>query len=147
MAGTLWHAGCIFAGVRGAEGAPEWGRKETTMWRVLPVTLCLLAVGCVSVSAQRLDEVVRPAQSPDSVAVLCEEPDRQYTVIAVVESSYEGALKGFDDLRREMIVESARLGGDALILGHEIKKTGVIFVPTPIFFDRKKLTGQVIVFN
>jgi len=116
------------------------------MWRALPVALCLLAVGCVSVSAQLLDEVVRPARPPDSVAVLCEEPDRQYTVIAVVESSYEGALKGFEDLRREMVVEVAQLGGDAVILGPESKKAGVIFVPTPNLFDRKKLTGQVVVF-
>jgi hypothetical protein len=34
-----------------------------------------------------------------------------------------------------------------LILGPESKKTGVIFVPTPIFFDRKKLTGRVIAFD
>jgi hypothetical protein len=117
------------------------------MRRVLPATVCLLVIGCVSLKAQRLDEVVRPARPPDSVAVLAEEPDRPYTVIAVVEASFDGALKGFDDLRQEMIGEAARLGGDAVILGPEAKKTGVIFVPTPIYFDRKKLTGRVIAFN
>jgi hypothetical protein len=117
------------------------------MRRVLPATVCLLVIGCVSLKAQRLDEVVRPARPPDSVAVLAEEPDRPYTVIAVVEASFDGALKGFDDLRREMIGEAARLGGDALILGPEAKKTGVIFVPTPIYFDRKKLTGRVIAYD
>ena len=117
------------------------------MRRVLAVTVCLLVVGCVSLKAQRLDEVVRPARTPESVAVLAEEPDQPYTVIAVVESSYDGALKGFDDLRWEMIAEAARLGGDAVILGPETKKTGVIFVPTPIFFDSKKLTGRIIAFD
>jgi hypothetical protein len=68
-------------------------------------------------------------------------------VIARVESSYEGALKGFEDLRREMTTRAAQLGGDALILGPESKKTGVIFVPTPIYFDKKKLTGEVITFD
>ncbi len=117
------------------------------MRRVLPVTVCLLVVGCVSLKSQRLDEVVRPARTPESVAVLAEEPDRPYKVIAVVEASFEGALKGFDDLRREMIGEAARLGGDAMILGPESKKIGVIFIPTPIYFDRKKLTGRVIAFD
>jgi hypothetical protein len=117
------------------------------MKRALLMTLCLLAFGCVSLKVQRLDEVVRPAQPAESVVVLSEEPDRPYTVIAVVESSYDGALKGFDDLRQEMIAEAAQLGGDALIIGPESKETGVIFVPTPIYFDKKKLTGEVIAFN
>jgi hypothetical protein len=117
------------------------------MRRSLLILLGVLAVGCVSVKVQRLDEVVRPAQPAESLVVLDEKPERPYTVIAVVESSYEGALKGFDDLRREMIAEAGRLGGDALILGPESKKDGVIFVPTPIFFDKKKLTGEVITFD
>jgi hypothetical protein len=117
------------------------------MRRALLISLCLLVFGCVSLKVQRLDEVVRPAQPPESVAVLLEEPDRPYTVIAVVESSFDGALKGFDDLRREMIAEAAQLGGDAVIIGPESKKTGVIFVPNPIYFDKKKLTGEVIAFN
>lgn len=121
------------------------------MRRALLTSLCFFALGCASVRVQRLDPVDRPAQPTESVAVLLEEPIRPYTVIAIVESSYDGALKGFDDLRREMIAEAARLGGDALILGPESKKTGVMFVaapvPTPIFFDRKKQAGEVIVFD
>lgn len=113
----------------------------------LRIAVCLLAVGCVKVKVQQWDQVVRPGRSPESVTVLSAEPEEPYTVIAVIESSFEGALKGFDDLREEMIIEAARLGGDAVILGPESKKSGVIFVPTPIFFDKKKLTGEVIAFN
>ena len=74
-------------------------------------------------------------------------PEQPYIVIAEIESSFEGALKGYDDLRREMIAKAAELGGDALILGPESTKSGVIFVPTPIFYDTKKLTGEVIEFK
>jgi hypothetical protein len=94
-----------------------------------------------------MDQVVRPARPPEAVEVLVGEPERPYMVIAEIESSYVGALKGFDDLRREMIARVAELGGDALILGPESKKSGVIFVPTPIYFDKNKLTGKVIAFN
>jgi len=122
------------------------------MRRAFVISLCLLAVGCVSLRVRRLDAVARPVRAAESVAVVHEAPDRPYTVIAVVESSYEGALKGFEDLRKELIAQAARLGGDALILGPESKQTGMILVatpsaPTPIFFDRKKLTGEVITFN
>jgi hypothetical protein len=117
------------------------------MKSALRICICFLAVSCVNVKVQNWDQVDRPARAPDAVEVLLAQPDQPYTVIAVVESSYEGALKGFDDLRREMITKAAELGGDALILGPESKKTGVIFVPTPIFFDKKKLTGEVIAFN
>ena len=117
------------------------------MKRGLLVFACLVAVGCVGLKVQRLDETVRPPQPADAVAVLEGEPDRPYTVIAVVESSYDGALKGFDDLRHELVAEAGRLGGDALILGPESKKDGVIFVPTPIYFDKKRLTGRVVAFE
>lgn len=113
----------------------------------LRIAVCLFAAGCVKVKVQHMDQVVRPARSPDAVEVLVAEPEQPYTVIAKIESSFEGALKGFDDLRREMIAKAAELGGDALILGPESKKSGVIFVPTPIYFGKKKLTGQVIAFN
>jgi hypothetical protein len=120
---------------------------EATMRPALRIFICLLVVGCVKVNVQQWDEVERPTRSIDAIEVLLVQPDQPYTVIAVVESSFEGALKGFDDLRREMIAKAAELGGDAVILGPESKKTGVIFVPTPIFFDKKKLTGEVIAFN
>jgi SepF-like predicted cell division protein (DUF552 family) len=121
--------------------------REAIMKSALRMAVCLFAVGCVKVEVQQMDQVVRPARSPDVVEVLVAEPEQHYIVIAKIESSFDGALKGFDDLRREMIAKAAELGGDALILGPESKKSGVIFVPTPIYYDRKKLTGEVIAFN
>ncbi len=117
------------------------------MKSALRIAVCLIAVGCVKVKVQPMDEVVRTARSPDEVEVLVAEPEQPYMVIAKIESSFDGAIKGFDDLRREMIAKAAELGGDALILGPESKKSGVIFVPTPIFYDEKKLTGEVIAYK
>ena len=113
----------------------------------LRLAICLFVVGCVKVKVQQWDEIERPVREPESISVLLVEPEEPYTVIALIESSFDGALKGFDDLREELILEAAQLGGDAVILGPESKKTGVMFVPTPIFYDKKKLTGEVIAFN
>ena len=122
-------------------------QREAIIRSAVGITICLFAVCCVKVKVQRMDQVVRPSRSPDAVEVLLAEPGRHYIIIANIESSFEGALKGFDDLRRELVAKAAALGGDALILGPESKKSGVIFVPTPIYFDKKKLTGKVITFN
>jgi hypothetical protein len=113
----------------------------------LPLSVCLLAVGCVKANIERLDQAVRPARAPDSIAVLAERPDQPYTVIAVIESSTETLFKGFDDLRAKLVAEAAKLGGDALILGSETTKANVMFTPTPIYYDRKELTAEVIVFR
>lgn len=121
------------------------------MTSALRIVLCLLFVGCARVRVEQTDRLPRPTRSPEAVEVLVGEPDRSYIVIARLESTFEGALEDFDDLRRKMIDKAAELGGDGLILGPESKKSGVIFVPTPvatpIFFDKKKLTGEVIVFQ
>ena len=34
------------------------------------IAVCLLAVGCVKVKVQQMDQVVRPPRSPDAIAVL-----------------------------------------------------------------------------
>jgi len=118
------------------------------MRRMLGITVGLLAVGCVKADVHRLDEAVRPVRSPDSVAVFATEPQEKYVVIAIVESRTDAVFKGFDDLRRRMVTEAARLGGDAVILGREGKETHMIIVsPALIFWDEKRLTGEVIVFE
>jgi hypothetical protein len=122
-------------------------RQQAIVKAAVGLAVCVLAAGCVRVKVQRMDQVVRPSRSPDAVEVLLAEPGRPNIIIANIESSFEGALKGFDDLRREMVAKAAELGGDALILGPESKKSGVIFVPTRIYFDKKKLTGRVIAFK
>ncbi len=114
----------------------------------LLIPVCLLAVGCINTKVQRLDQAVRPAASPDSVAVLLEEPDQPYTVIAVIKASSSTVFDSFDDIREKMIAEAAALGGDALILGPEAKKSTIIFNTVSfVNSERKDLAGKVIVFN
>jgi hypothetical protein len=114
----------------------------------LRVSICLFAVGCISTNVQRLDHAARPARSPDSVTVLIEEPQQPYTVIAVVEAKGETAFDSFDDLRKEMIVEAATLGGEALIVGPESTDTKFIFTGiVMIRSDTRNLTGEVIVYD
>jgi hypothetical protein len=141
-----WEAGTLDVGILEG-GGPRYVESEARVRLAYPISACLLAVSCVKVNVQHWDQIDRPARTPDAVEVLLAQPDRPYTVIAVVESSFDGALKGFEDLRREVLEKAAELGGDAVILGPESKGSGVIFVPTPIFFDKKKLTGEVIAFR
>ena len=70
---------------------------EASMRLALRLAICLLAVGCVKVKVQQWDAIERPIREPESISVLLAEPEEPYTVIAVIESSFEGALKGFDD--------------------------------------------------
>jgi hypothetical protein len=114
----------------------------------LRVSICLFAVGCISTNVQRLDHTARPAQSPDSVIVLIEEPQQPYTVIAVIESKGKSVFDGFDDLRKEMVAEAAKLGGEALIVGPESTDTKFIFTGiVMIRSDTRNLTGEVIVYD
>ncbi len=109
---------------------------------------CLLTVGCLSTSVQRMDQVVRPARSPDSVTVLLEAPQQPYTVIAVIESNTETVFDSFEDLRRAMVAEAAKLGGEALILGPEATDSDFILTGTAMIqSDRRGLTGEVIVYG
>ena len=118
------------------------------MRRVLPVFICILAIGCISTNVDRLDHAVRPARSPDSVAVLSEKPQQPYTVIAVVESSAKTVFDSFNDLRNEMITEAAELGGEALILGPEDTESEFIFTGNAMIqSDERNLTGEVIVYD
>jgi len=118
------------------------------MRSILGIAICLLAVGCVSTNVQRLDDEVRPARSPDSVALLLESPEAPYTVIAVIESKGKSIFDSFEDLRDEMIEEAARLGGDALVLGGEATDSNFLLTGTAMIqSDTKKLRGEVIVFH
>jgi hypothetical protein len=114
----------------------------------LALTFCLFAVGCISTNVERLDFAVRPARSPDSVAILLETPERPYTVIAVIESNGKSVFDTFDDLRNEMIGEAAELGGDAVILEPESTISEFILTGTAMIkSDTKKLSGSVVVFD
>jgi hypothetical protein len=121
---------------------------EETMKKCLPMSLCVLAFACINTNVQRLDHAVRPAQSPDSVTVLLEKPQQPHTVIAVVESRAKTVFDSYNDLRNEMIVEAARLGGEALILGPEDTDSEFIFTGNAMIqSDEKKLTGEVIIYD
>jgi hypothetical protein len=115
---------------------------------LITIPLCLLAAGCIGTNVQLLDQAVRPAQSPESVMVLSETPDQPHTVIAIVESSSSTVFDSFDDLRSRLITKAAMLGGDALILGSESKKSTPIFNTVGfVMSERKALEGEVIVFE
>ena len=113
----------------------------------LALSVCMLTVGCLSTSVHRMDEVVRPPRSPDSLTVLLEKPQRPYTVIAIIESNTETVFDSFDDLRRAMVAEAAKLGGEALILGPEATDTDFILTGTAMIqSDKRGLRGEVIVY-
>lgn len=117
------------------------------MRQSIGLLVCMLVVGCINTSVQRMDQAVRPARSPDALAVLHEEPQQAYTVIAVIESSSGTVFDSFDDLRRGMVAEAASLGGDALILGPESTHSEFIFTGTAMIqSDTRSLTGKVIVY-
>jgi hypothetical protein len=112
--------------------------------------MCLLAAGCVTTTVQHVDHAARPAQLPDAVAVLHEQPHQPFTVIAVIEATGHTVFDGFDDLRVELAAETAKLGGDAVILGPEATDTEFIFILSGthmIKSDRRRMTGKVIVYD
>jgi len=114
----------------------------------LAVSIGILAAGCVHTSVQHLDQAVRPATSPDSVTVLLERPQRPHTVIATITAMGESVFDSYGDLRRALLADAAALGGDAVVLGQEATRTDFIFTGTAMIeSDRKRLTGDVIVFN
>jgi hypothetical protein len=118
------------------------------MRRWIGPILCTFAVGCISTSVARLDSSVRPARSPDSVTVLFEQPARPYTVIAVISSDGKTIFDSYDDMRKAMVVEAAKLGGDGLILGSENTESEFVFTgQAMIESDTKNLSGAVIVFR
>jgi len=127
---------------------PQLHFLEVRMRRWIGPILCTFAVGCISTSVARLDSSVRPARSPDSVTVLFEQPPRPYTVIAVISSDGKTIFDSYDDMRKAMVVEAAKLGGDGLILGSENTESKFVFTgQAMIESDTKNLSGAVIVFR
>ena len=118
------------------------------MLRQLSIVACLLCVGCVNTSVQRLDDAVRPARATDAVAVLTEAPERPYTVIAIIESKNGSVFDSFDEMRDAMVVEAAELGGDAVILGPEDTDERFILTGTAMIkSDERRLMCEVIVYG
>ncbi len=112
------------------------------------VAFCLFAGACINTSVERLDHAIRPARSPDSVAFFVEKPSRPYTVIAVIQSNGKSVFDSFDDIRKVMVDEAAKLGGDAVLLGPESTDTNFLLIGTAMVqSDTKTLTAEVIVFD
>jgi hypothetical protein len=110
--------------------------------------LALVTAGCIKTNVEPLDDMVRQARSPESVEVLLERPEPPYTVIAVIESETGTVFESFEDLRREMVAEAAKLGGEALILGQETTDEQFILTGTAMIrSDTRKLVGEVIVYD
>ncbi|MEJ2207270.1 MAG: hypothetical protein P8170_24605 [Gemmatimonadota bacterium] len=109
---------------------------------------CLLGAGCVSINVQRIDDTVRPARDPGTVAVLSDAPDRPYTVIALIESKSGAVFDSFDDLRKEMRAEAARLGGEAVILFPEETDESFILTGTAMIrSEERSVRCEVIVYD
>jgi hypothetical protein len=82
------------------------------------------------------------------VQILHDQPQRAYTVIALIESNGKSVFDSFDDLRQELVVEAAKLGGEALILGPESTDSEFIFAGTAMIkSDKKELSAEVIVYE
>ena len=106
---------------------------------------CLLLAACVSTSVQQVDTTARAPRSLESVEVLEEAPSRAYTVIATIEAGSDLVFDSFDDIRDEMLVQAAELGGDALIVGPDSTETRFILTGTAMIqSDSRRLLGQVI---
>lgn len=112
------------------------------------VCISFLSAACINTNVQRLDDTIRPARSPESIAVLLEKPREPYTVIAVIESRGETVFDSFDDIRNKMIAEAGRLGGEALVLGTQSTDSEFIFTGTAMIkSETRRMTGVVIVYN
>jgi len=114
--------------------------------RVVPLALVVGTIGCMHVDVLRLDQTLRPQTPPDSVRLIAQEPQRPYTVIALLSVMPDGSGFGSQDgARKRLLKEAARLGGDAVLVGAGSLTrvgTGGEYGGTTVL-----LSGKVIVFN
>lgn len=112
------------------------------------VLACFVAAGCVSTKAYRLDDTVRPARSPETLAILAAPPSQPHTVIAVIESKSGTVFDSFDDLREQLVARAAHLGADAVILGPEVTEAHFIFTGyAMIRSEERRLRCRAIVYG
>ena len=107
--------------------------------RVLAIGAAPVLLACaVTADILRLDPTPRPATSPGAIQLIAQEPQRPYTVIAIV-SAHGWQPSGH--LRAKLQKEAARLGGHAVLFDTS-SLTRVGSDPT-----EQQLTGKVIVFT
>ncbi len=131
---------CSLGGARQARRRHGPARR----WALLLVTLSVAACGPRS-DVLRVDLTPRPAQSPDAVVLLLDEPDRPYDSIALIEVA-NGWGSSLADLGRRMVREAARLGGDAVLITQRLASSEgrVVHVGDK---EDSRLVGKVIVFR
>jgi hypothetical protein len=123
------------------------------MKRLALVALVLAIAGCgATADVMRLDDTARAPTAASKVSVLVSEPARPYSAIAMVEVSDQGWGLSLEELKQEMLMQAAALGGDAVIVGITSSKSGAAFVPIGNMYyaidqTEKKLTGKVIVYS
>jgi len=106
---------------------------------------------CASADVMRLDSIHRPAKSPEDVQLLLEQPPVPFTAIALIEVSDQGWGLSLETLRRKLVVEAGKLGGDAVILSRRTTDAGAVLMPVgnqfwAVPFTESGLVGQVVVF-
>jgi hypothetical protein len=111
--------------------------------RAVPLAAALVVAGCYPTNVLTLDTIPRPATQPDSVRLLGQEPTQPYTVVAMI--SVGGPNGGVEGLRRRLMKEAARLGGEAVLL--DSASLTQVGVGGESGGAALQLTGKVIVFN
>jgi len=122
------------------------------MRRRVTMVASLFALGCATSEVLRLDQVTRPARTPEAVQFFLEAPDSAYVAIALIEVSDDGWGLSLETLRQRLASEAARLGGDAVILTRHSEDAATVLMPVGDQFwavpmEEKGLTGQVIIFQ
>lgn len=107
--------------------------------RAAPAIALLVLLGCTSADILRLDRAPRPETAPTSIQLLGQEPNRPYTVIAIISARSELA---FGKAQDRLVREAAKLGGHAILFdAASLTRIG------GDDSERKQLTGKVIVFT
>jgi len=122
------------------------------MHPMIPALLAAGFLGCASANVLRLDQIARPPNLPDSVTLLLEEPTQPYSSIALIEVSDQGWGMNLEALRKRLSREAAKLGADAVIVGHQTAEGGTIIVPVGNSWyagalKETKLVAKAIVFT
>jgi hypothetical protein len=108
-----------------------------------------LLCSCVSAEVLRLDNTIRPATDAGVVELLLENPQREYVAIALINVTDQGWGMRLEDLRKRLLSETAKLGGDAVILTQQLNVAGAVLVPVGQMWvasnvTEKRLVGKVI---
>jgi len=140
----------VFRPVENLVNYPE--EQDMNRIAILIILVSILS-GCITADFIRLDSEIRAETNPEQIEVLVEDPERPYKVIAMIEVSDEGWDFYLEELKDRMVIETAALGGDAVIIGIESRDSGTIFTPMGAGgfigtnLKEKRILGKVIVYT